>query len=146
MKRFAMVALMLIVASSVLASGTKARPQGNKAGLEQRVKVFFEAVKKNETAKMKTYYTPDYTFTGPDGKMLSAEERLKIISAPGANSFQGYSDLNVRTYGGTGVVTGIATTMNMSSCMTQRGRFTQTWTWQKGRWWLAASQVTDISQ
>ena len=146
MKKVAVVMLMLIVASSVLALDTKSRSQGTKAGLEQTVKVFFDAVKANDTAKIKGYYTPDYTFTGPDGKLMNADDRLKMMSSGGANTFLKYADLSVRTYGGTGVVTGIATTMNKSSCATEQGRFIQTWTWQKGRWWLAASQVTSISQ
>lgn len=151
MKRVLIVALVLLVALPALAVDVKKKTkaggqaQGNKAGLEQTVKALFEAVKANNTEKLKGYYTPDYTFTGPDGKMMSGEERLKMMAAGNAPSFLSYSDLNVRTYGSTGVVTGIAMTMN-SSCGTDKGRFTQTWTWQKGRWWLAATQVTRVSE
>lgn len=145
MKSAVIVTLMLLVTASVLASDTKNSAQGDKAGLEQTVKVFFDAVKANDTAKIKSYYTPDYTFTGPDGKMMNAEERLKLMAAAGANASLNFSEINVRTYGSTGVVTGIASTKN-STGGTDQSRFTQTWTWQKERWLLAASHLTRISQ
>lgn len=151
MKRVLIVALVLLVASPALAVDVKkkaragAQSQGNKAALEQAARALFEAVKSKNVDKLKSYYTPDYTFTGPDGKMMSGEERLKMMAAGTAPAVTDYSELNVRTYGNTGVVTGVATTTN-SSCGTDKGRFTQTWTWQKGRWWLAASHVTRISE
>lgn len=145
MKRAVIFTLMLIVTASVIASSAKKRAQGDKAGLEQTVKVFFDAVKANDTAKIKSYYTPDYTFTGPDGKMMNAEERLKLMAAASASPTLDFSDINVRTYGGTGVVTGIATGKN-SKGETDQSRFTQAWTWQKDRWWLAASHLSRISK
>jgi ketosteroid isomerase-like protein len=145
MKRVVIVTLLLLVTASVLASDTKNRSQGDKAGLEQTVKVFFDAVKANDTAKIKSYYTPDYTFTGPDGKMMNAEERLKLMTAEGALPSLNFSDLNVRTYESTGVVTGMVTSKN-SKGETNQSRFTQTWTWQKDRWVLAASHLTRIAQ
>jgi ketosteroid isomerase-like protein len=144
MRRAVIMTLVLLVTASVIASDTKKSAQGDKAGLEQTVKVLFDAIKANDTAKVKGYYTPDYTFTGPDGKMMNAEERLKFMASGGAQPFLSYSDLNVRTYGSTGVVTGIAMTKN-STGGTDQGRFTQTWTWQKDRWWLAASHVSRMS-
>lgn len=145
MRRAVIVTLMLIVTASVIASDKKDGAQSTRAGLEQTAKIFFDAVKANDTAKIKSYYTPDYTFTGPDGKMMNGEERLKVMAARGTDPFLSYSDLNVRTYRSTGVVTGIATTKN-STGGTDQGRFTQAWTWQRGRWWLAASHVSRISQ
>ena len=145
MKRAVIVTLILLVTASVIASGTRNRSQGDKAGLEQTVKVFFDAVTANDTAKIKSYYTPDYTFTGTDGKMMNAEERLKLMAAGGTNSALSFSDINVRTYGSTGVVTGMATGKN-SKGETDQSRFTQAWTWQKDRWWLAASHLSRVSQ
>jgi ketosteroid isomerase-like protein len=144
MRRALIVTLMLIVTASVIASDKKDGAQGNKAGLEQAAKLFFDAVKASDTAKIKSYYTPDYTFTGPDGKMMSGDERLKLMAAGSLPAVISYSDMNVRTYGSTGVVTGIAMTKN-SAGATEQGRFTQAWTWQKDRWWLAASHVSRIS-
>ena len=139
MKRIVMSALiLLIVASSVSVAVT----QGDKAGLEKTVNTFFDAVKANNVDTIKTYYTADYTFTNPEGKIMGVEERLKMLKA-GGTTFLGTSDVSVRVYGSTGVATGIATTKN-SAGATGQSRFLQAWTWEQGQWRLAASQATPI--
>lgn len=141
MKRIITLTLMLVVATSVsVAVPHGKKPQGNKSGLEKTVNTFFDAVKARNVQKMKTYYTSDYTFTDPEGQMLSVEDRLKLIAGPNASTFVSASEINIRTYGSAGVVTGIATTSGATE------RFIQMWTWQGGRWRLAASQVTRIGQ
>ncbi len=143
MKRIIMAGLLLVLASSFsVALSQSKKTMGNKAGLEKTVHSFFEFVKANNLAKMKSHYTADYTFTGPDGKIMGAEERLKVLQAPG-NTFVSASDITVRTYGSSGVATGIATTKDTTGATVQ-SRFIQAWTWQSGRWRLAASQVTKI--
>jgi ketosteroid isomerase-like protein len=144
MKKMIMTALMLFVASSFSVALSQDKSMGNKAELEKTVNTFFGFVKANDVDKIKTYYTADYTFTGPDGKMLSGDERLKMLKDGGGPTFDSASDIAVRTYGNTGVATGIATTKNASGG-TQQSRFIQVWTWQGGQWRLAASQVTSIA-
>jgi ketosteroid isomerase-like protein len=145
MKRRVMIlTLLTFIASSALAADPEnTEPGGNKAGLEQTATPLLEAITAGDIDKIRGYYTTDYTFTGPDGKMVSGEERLKQMAAPGSPR-QTFSDVKVRTYGSTGVVTGTATTKN-SSGGTEQFRFTQTWTQQGGRWRLAAGQGTRIS-
>lgn len=149
MKRFSLITLILLTASSLFATDNGLMKAGtnvlqDKASLEQTVNQFLDAVKAGGVDKIKTYYTADYTFTGPDGKIMSADERLKMISSGTAGTVQNFSDVNVRTYGNTGVATGVA--MNKSaSGATGQTRFLQVWTWQGGHWRLAASQVTPIS-
>lgn len=146
MKRMIRIALMTMVATSVsVVVYQTSKAQGNKAGLETAVNALLDAVKARDAAKIKTYYTPDYTFTDQDGKLMSAEERLKVIASPDSVSFDSFSDIKVRTYGTTGVVTGMGSGKN-SSGATERSRFTQAWAWQDGRWWLAASHVTRIKE
>src|SRR2546421_9466680 len=109
MKRNLVVMLMLFAMSFVFVTETKgqktAKPQGNKAGLEQTVNELFDAIKAGNVEKIKSHYTSDYTFTGPDGKMLGVEERLKQMAAR-ETTLVDVSGINVRTYGSTGVVTG----------------------------------------
>jgi hypothetical protein len=93
---------------------------------------------------MKAYYTTDYTFTGPDGKMVNAADRVKMLKDGTGPTVTAYSDITVRTYGNSGLATGLVTTGN-SSGATQQSRFIQVWVWKAGRWWLAASQVTPIT-
>jgi ketosteroid isomerase-like protein len=144
MKRIVIAALIVIGALSVSVSVSQAKKtMGNKASLEKTVNTFFEAVKASNVDRIRTYYTADYTFTGPDGKMMTAEERLAMFKNRGGNTFNEAAEITVRTYGNTGVATGVANTTTPSGT-TERGRFIQVWTWQGGRWRLAASQVTTV--
>jgi len=144
MMRIVVTALMLLVASSFsVAFSQDKKEMGNKAELEKTVNTFFEAVKANDVDKIKPHLTADYTFTGPDGKMMGAEERLKMLKDAGNPTFVSASEINVRTHGSTGVVSGIATLKN-SAGATEQGRFIQVWTWEGGAWRLLASQVTRI--
>jgi ketosteroid isomerase-like protein len=153
-KRFSLITLILLAVSPLFATvngpmkvdtnvlqGDKA---GDKAGLEQTVNQFLDAIKAASVEKIKSYYTADYTFTGPDGKIMSGDERLKMVSSGTAGAVQTFSDVSVRTYGNTGVATGIATNKSASGAAGQT-RFLQAWTWQGGQWRLAASQVTQIT-
>jgi ketosteroid isomerase-like protein len=136
-------ALSLIAVCSLSVAVSQSKTMASKAGLEKTVNTFFGFVKANNTDKIKSYYTADYTFTGPDGKMMTGDERLAMLKNRGGNIFNEASDITVRVYGNTGVATGIASTTTPSGT-TQRGRFIQVWTWQGGRWRLAASQVTNV--
>jgi ketosteroid isomerase-like protein len=142
MKR-SIITLLLIVLCSLSVEVSQSKTMASKAGLEKTVNAFFGVVKASNTDKIKSYYTADYTFTGPDGKMMGGDERIAMLKNRGGNIFNEASDITVRVYGNTGVATGIASTTTPSGT-TQRGRFLQVWTWQGGRWRLAASQVTNV--
>jgi hypothetical protein len=143
MKRIAVTALVLLVALTFPSAVSHGKPMGSKAGLEKIVNTFFDLVKANNVDKMRTYYTTDYSFTGPEGNIMGVEERLKVLKESGG-TFVSASGITVRTYGNAGVVTGIATTRN-SSGASEQSRFIQMWTWQGGRWRLVASQLTRIA-
>lgn len=143
MKRI-MIAAFVFVALLIPAVCQAQKTTGNKAGLEKTVNAFFELVKASNADKIKTYYTADYSFTGPDGKMVNGEERIKMMKDGTGPKVTAYSDIAVRTYGNSGLATGLVTTSN-SSGATQQSRFIQVWVWKAGRWWLAASQVTPIA-
>jgi ketosteroid isomerase-like protein len=142
MKR-SIITLLLIAVYFLSVAVAQSKTMANKAGLEKTVNTFFGFVKANNTDKIRSYYTADYTFTGPDGKMMTADERLAMLKDRGGNIFNEASDITVRVYGNTGVATGVASTTTPSGT-TQKARFIQVWTWQGGRWRLAASQVTNV--
>jgi hypothetical protein len=143
MQRMITAALFVALAASVAFADTKmqkaGKPQGNKAGLQQVADEYFAAIKASDVKKLADFFASDYSFTDLDGKMMSKDERLKAIAGQD-NSKLVFSDLNVRTYGATGVVTGMATNADGT-----RTRFTQTWAWQSGRWWLVAAQRSTIA-
>ena len=143
MKRLLTVALLLCVAAAFALADTKAKrggkPAGTKAGLQQVVDDYFAAIKASDAKKLGEYLAPDYSFTDLNGKMATRDERLKAIAGID-NAKTVFSDIHVRTYGTTGVVTGLATNADGT-----RSRFTQTWVWQGGRWWLVASQRSPVT-
>jgi ketosteroid isomerase-like protein len=138
---------MLTLAFALSFSATVAHGQasmGGKAGLEKTVKTFFDFVKANDIDKVKSYYTADYTFVGPDGNLLTVEERIKVMKEGTGVRLQSADDIAVRTYGTTtGISTGIVTSTNPAGG-SGKSRFTQVWIWQRSRWRLAASHVTPI--
>jgi ketosteroid isomerase-like protein len=142
MKRITMAALVF-VALSIPAVCSAQKTMGNKAGLEKTVNAFFELVKANNADKIKPYYTADYTFTGPDGKMVNAADRVTMLKEGTGPTVVTATEITVRTYGNSGISTGLVTTKNATGA-TQNSRFIQFWVWQAGHWRLAASQVTPV--
>ena len=143
MKRILFASMLLVLAASL--TGVMAQPKKpiSKEGLDGTVKTFFDAVKANDVDKIKTYYTADYTFTGPDGKMVTADERLRGMKEQGPGFFVSVADITTRIYGDAAVVSGVATTKTPAGS-TEQSRFIQMWTMQGGNYRLAASQVTKI--
>jgi hypothetical protein len=143
MKRLFALALAVAFAASVASASTKTKksspPAGTKAGLQQVADDYVAGIQAGDTKKIGNYFAPDYTFTDLDGKVMNRDERLKAI-ASGNNSKTVFSEIKVRTYGTTGVVTGMATNADGT-----RTRFTMTWIWQGGRWWDVAAQRTSIT-
>lgn len=143
MKRLFTLALICVVAASVALADTKmkkaGKPAGTKAGLQQAADDYFAGIKASDVKKLADFFAPDYTFTDLDGKMMTRGERLKSIAGLD-NSKTVFSDFNVRTYGPTGVVNGMATNADGA-----RSRFTMTWAWQGGRWWVVAAQRTSVA-
>jgi ketosteroid isomerase-like protein len=138
-----MLALVVAIATSVALGGTKTKkgsePAGTQAGLQQVANDYVAGIQASDTKKIANYFAPDYTFTDLDGKVMNRDERLKSIAAAN-NSKTVFSDIKVRTYGTTGVVTGVATNADGT-----RTRFTMTWIWQGGRWWDVAAQRTSVT-
>jgi hypothetical protein len=143
-KRLFTLALVVVACASVAFADTKAKkagkPEGTKAGLQQVVDDYFAGIKAGDAKKVGDYFAPDYSFTDLDGKMMNREQRMKAVAGAN-NSKTVFSDINVRTYGTTGIVTGMATDADGS-----RTRFTTTWVWQGGRWQVVAGQRTSVTQ
>ncbi|HSS21681.1 MAG TPA: nuclear transport factor 2 family protein [Pyrinomonadaceae bacterium] len=143
MKRILLGSFVLLMATSLAAMAQTKKPI-SRQGLVNAVRIngYFEALKANEIDKAGAYFTNDYTFTGQDGKMVSRAERLKTLREQGSNLVS-VADIATRIYGDAGIVTGTVTTKSASGG-TEQSRFLQVWVWQKGDWFVAASQATRI--
>ena len=142
MKRIVFLTWLILVASPLVMAQAK-KPVSKDGLINSHVKSFFEAVKTNDYEKLKAFYTADYTFTGLDGKMVTAEGRVGGFKAQGGSNFIEATDLAIRLYGDSAVVTGIAVTKTPSGG-TEKARFLQVWVTQDMNYRLVASQATKI--
>jgi hypothetical protein len=142
-KRILFGSIVLVMATSLSAMAQAKKPI-TRQGLVNAVRInaYFDALKANEIDKVSTYFTDDYTFTGQDGKLVTRDERLRTLREQGSNLIS-TSDITKRIYGDTGVVTGLVTTKTAGGA-TEQSRFIQIWVWQRGNWFLAASQATRV--
>jgi len=143
MKRMLFACVLVIAGSLVHAVVAQAKKPISRQGLVNAVKIFFDAVKEDKYDVMKNNYAPDYSFTGPDGKTTTGEERISLIKQQGGSNFLGVSDLNYRIYGDAAVVTGIAASKTASGG-TNQSRFIQVWVMQGSNLRLVASQLTRL--
>lgn len=143
MKKVLIACLFVMLASPLTLVMGQAKKPISKQGLVDAVKSFFDAVKVNDYDKLKTFYAPDYTFTGPDGKMVTAEGRVSGLKAQGGSNFVEATEIATRVYGDSAVVTGIAVTKTASGG-TEKARFLQVWIMEGGHYRLVASQATKM--
>jgi len=108
-----------------------------------------QAVLHGDVAALDRMTSDDYTFITLRGKMRTKSEILKGF-ASGSFHYESreVSDLKVRVYGGTAIVTGRSVQKGMENGKDYSGdyRFTRVYVKQKGRWVTVALQTTLIQQ
>ena len=96
-----------------------------------------------DTAAFLRLLAPDVTFIGTSGSFRTRAEYIASRTGstiPQATAFA-VTELKVRLFGGTVVVTGRATTTGPHA---DSARFTDVWAWRDSRWQLVAVQRTDV--
>ena len=104
-----------------------------------------EAQHRNDKTAFDQLLSPDLTFIGTSGSFRSKTDFIASRNnslIPSANTYT-YSEISVRFYGGTAVVTGREETTGTG--VTFQGRFTHVWAKRQGKWLLVAIQRTDIT-
>ena len=104
-----------------------------------------EAQHRNDKAAFDQLLSPDLTFIGTSGSFRNKNGFIASrnnSSIPRANTYT-YSELSVRFYGDTAIVTGREETTGTG--VTFQGRFTHVWAKRLGKWLLVAIQRTDIT-
>jgi len=108
-----------------------------------------QAVLHGDVAALDRMTSDDYTFITLRGEMRTKSEILKGF-ASGSFHYESreVSDLKVRVYGGTAIVTGRSVQKGMENGKDYSGdyRFTRVYVKQKGRWVTVALQTTLIQQ
>jgi uncharacterized protein (TIGR02246 family) len=104
-----------------------------------------EAQHRNDKAAFNQLLSPDLTFIGTSGSFRNKTDFIASRTdswIPRADTYT-YSEISVRFYGGTAIVTGREATT--STGVTFQGRFTHVWAKRQGKWLLVAIQRTDIA-
>ena len=104
-----------------------------------------EAQHRNDKAAFDQLLSPDLTFIGTSGSFRNKNGFIASRNSSGiprANTYT-YSEISVRFYGGTAIVTGREATTGTG--VTFQGRFTHVWAKHQGKWLLVAIQRTDIT-
>ena len=176
MKKILLITAILVIASFILTScdgaasgnmtaGNKTTANTNAANTssanmtvssatsEADVRKLFadvtSALNKNDTAALEKIYADDYVLINTDGSMQTRAERLATIKS-GELKFDSlsYSDVAVRVYGDTAVVTAIATVKatNKGKPLDQKQRVTQVDVKTKDGWRMVSAQTNEIKE
>ena len=108
-----------------------------------------EALLKGDAATLDRMTSDDYTFINQRGELRTKTEILTgFKSGTFKYDARQVSDLEVRVYGDTAVVTGRATQKGVENSKDYSGenRFTRVYVKQKGRWVSVALQVTLVAK
>jgi uncharacterized protein (TIGR02246 family) len=114
------------------------------------VQQYRQALVRRDVATLARIWSDDYTFTNPQGRLLSKKERLANFTsrATALAGIENEGDVHVRVYGNTAVVTTRATLLGRYSGQASSGAYRSLHVWMKrdGRWQLVANQVTRIAR
>jgi ketosteroid isomerase-like protein len=157
MKRMLLIALVSIVASCTAWAQEKAAkppPHKKAAGsIQDEIKKLEEdrnqAILRNDTAALDRMTTDNYTLINQRGELLTKAQILDgFKSAAIKFNSRELSDLNVRVYGNTAVVTGRVTQKATENGKDTSGenRFTRVYVKEKGRWVSTAMQITAVAK
>ena len=108
-----------------------------------------QALLKHDTATLDRMTSDDYTFINQRGELRTKNEILAGFKSGSFNyDAREVSDLQVRVYGDTAVVTGHAKQKGVENSKDYSGenRFTRVYVKQNGRWVSVALQVTLVAK
>jgi ketosteroid isomerase-like protein len=145
MKRLtAITVLMLISAALAFSQTNKSERELFKANQE-----YDAAIKSNDVKTLEQIFADEFVYTTPDGEVRDKAQQLAFTRS-GDLKFESAqsSDVKVRVYGKTAVMTGRfdAKGTFKGKNIDVRERYTAVWVKQNGRWQLVAEQGNFIKQ
>lgn len=148
MKIALIAALVVLSGSSITALLAADEPAGKEqvsAQIEKLERTLAKAVTKQDTSTIDTALADDYTITGPSGHLVSKDDYVSAVKdgTLKVTSLE-LSDLNVRVYGDSAVLTGRMAVNGEMDGQDIGGdyAFTNTFAKVDGKWKEVASQVT----
>ena len=148
MRRILILALLLAASALAIGRATYAKksPAPDTAqAVEARQRAYLDALHKRDTAAIGQFFADGYTFTDVNGNFMSKAQRLESIKSSPPPASLAFTDLKVRIYGDTAVVTGRVTSAVGPNGQALNNRTIWVWVKQGGTWRLVAAQNTNIA-
>ncbi|MEO8621329.1 MAG: nuclear transport factor 2 family protein [bacterium] len=149
MRSIVTVVALCLVASTAQAQtpSTALRANSVEEIVLTRVRSFFVGMGKGQLPVIEDALAQDYLVIGGDGKLETRAERLAWLRG-NFNKLGGVtpSELRVRPYGNTAVVTGKVTISEGANVPPIEERFTQVWVRRDAVWRMVTSQITIVKK
>lgn len=141
------IAIVFLATLTVAAPALAATPQQQVLAV---LHDWLDALEHNDLARLERIIAPDYRITASaEGRVMDRTEDLAPI-ASGDVKFESAeaSEIDVRVFGDTAVVTGIGkfSVMLKGKPLTVEERFTDVYVKRKGRWQPVASHMTPLKR
>ena len=147
-KRNCMRYLVAAVSLLVLVSVSRAEQSDDAVqALTRQVRAYFVEMGKGDLTGIERTLAADYVVIGGDGKLETRAERLAWLRSNVRNLADiKPSELLVRLYGNTGIVTGLVEIAIDAKVPPIRERFTQVWVIEGGVWKMVTGQITLVEK
>ena len=149
MKRiaFAVGVAVLVFGVTILAKTQTGSAEQELMKLENQ---WINAVVKADVAVLDQILADDYTWTGPEGNVITKAEILAFLKSPEGTGLTSavIDEMKVRVYGDAAVVLGRSTEKGQSkgTAFTDHSAWTDFWIKQAGRWRVVAEHVSAMPQ
>ncbi len=141
--RATVMSFLLLAASIAHAAG----PEDASQALSRQVHAYFAGMGGGDIAGIERALAADYIVIGGDGKQETRAERLAWLRSNAKDLADiTPSQLLVRLYGNTGVVTGLVEIALEAGAPPIRERFTQVWVMEGGVWRMVTGQITVVKE
>ena len=138
----AVVSLLLLVSIS-----RAAQSDDEVRALTRQVRAYFAEMGNGDITGIERTLATDYIVIGGDGKLETRAERLAWLRSNVKDLADiKPSELLVRLYGNTGIVTGLVEISLDAGDPPIRERFTQVWVIESGAWKMVTGQITVVKK
>ena len=142
--RFHIAVTSILLLASVAHAG---QPADATQVLSSRVRAYFVDMGSGDIEGIERTLAADYLVIGGDGKLETRAERLAWLRS----NVKDLADITpsevvVRLYGNTGIVTGLVEISLGASAPPIRERFTQVWVMESGAWKMVSGQITLVKK
>lgn len=139
-----------VIKKDTIIKKVKAEPK-HLPELEQTRTKLREALLNGDTKTLDRLWADDYTLTTRNGKILTKSQRITSIESGKLRYLktEEHTDLNIRLYGNTAIVTGLGGTITNregKKIVSGKKRFTEVYIYGHGSWKIVARHASPVNQ